>query len=123
MTTTTGCRRQQRRRATSGSDSTCVEIKFPQPEGRKYELALVDVSVSGLSFALEDELPGLESGTDLADVVVRMGGDCEIHGELVVMHVTPRGSGRWLCGALFFAATDTDLIKWRSAIAGVEAAG
>lgn len=122
MTTTTGCRRKQRRRPAAGSGTACVEIQYPQPGGRQHELALVDVSVSGLSFSFEEEFPGLESGTDLSDVVVRLG-DCEIRGELVVMHVTARGDDRWLCGALFYAATDTDLLKWRSAIAGMEVAG
>ena len=122
MATITGCRRKQHRRTTSGSESACIEIKYPQPEGRQHQLALVDVSISGLSFSFEDQLPGLESGTDLHDVLIRMG-DCEIRGELVVMHVTPQGPDNWLCGALFYAAGDTDLLKWRSAIAGMEAAG
>ena len=122
MTTTTGCRRKQRRRTTSGSGSAVVEINYPQPEGPRHQLALVDVSVSGLSFVFEDELAGLEAGADLHDVLIRLG-DCEIHGELVVMHVTPQGPDRSLCGALFYAAGDTDLLKWRSAIAGMEAAG
>jgi hypothetical protein len=121
MTTTTGCRRKQRRRPTSGSGSAWIEVNYPQPEGRRHELALVDVSVSGLSFIFEEQLAGLETGADLSDVLIHLG-DCEIRGELVVMHVTPQGPGRWLCGALFYAAGDTDLLKWRAAIAGMEAA-
>jgi len=122
MSTITGCRRKQHRRTLSGSGNAWVEVNYPQPEGKRHQLALIDVSVSGLSFVFESELAGLESGADLHDVLVRLG-DCEIRGELVVMHVTPQGSGRWLCGALFYAAGDTDLLKWRSAIAGMEAAG
>jgi hypothetical protein len=122
MSTITGCRRKQPRRTTSGSGKAWVEVNYPQPEGRQHRLALVDVSVSGLSFVFEEQLAGLETGTDLHDVLIRVG-DCEIHGELVVMHVTPHGHDRWLCGALFYAAGDTDLLKWRSAIAGMEAAG
>lgn len=122
MSTITGCRRKQRRRTTSGSGNAWVEITCPQPEGRLHTLPLLDVSVSGLSFMFEEPLPGLESGASLNNVLVRLG-DCEIRGELVVMHLTPQGPGRWACGALFYAASDTDLLKWRAAIAGMEAAG
>jgi len=122
MTTITGCRRKQRRQTTSGSGSAYIEIALPQPEGRTHQFPLVDVSVSGLSFGFEEPLPGLESGADLCNVLVRLG-DCEIRGELVVMHVTSQGQNRRICGALFYAATDTDLLKWRAAIAGMEAAG
>jgi len=122
MTTIAGCRRKQRRQTTSGSGSAWIEITLPRPEGLKHRFALLDVSVSGLSFAVEEPLPGLESGADLGSVLVRLG-DCEIHGELVVMHVTSQGQDRRVCGALFYAATDIDLLKWRAAIAGMEAAG
>jgi hypothetical protein len=122
MSTITGCRRKQRRQTTSGSGSAWIEFKYPQPEGRPHRLELVDVSVSGLSFVFDDELDGLETGDDLHDVLIRFG-ECEIRGELVVMHVTPKGHERCLCGALFYAAGDNDLLKWRSAIAGMEAAG
>jgi hypothetical protein len=122
MSTITGCRRKQRRQTTSGSGNAWVEVNYPQPDGRRHKLALVDVSVSGLSFLFEDELEGLETGADLTDVLIRLG-NCEIRGELVVMHVTAQGPERCLCGALFYAAGDNDLLKWRSAIAGMEAAG
>jgi hypothetical protein len=121
MTTTT-CRRKQRRHSASGNDSAAVEITYPQPQGRSHRFVLVDISISGLSFAFEDELIGIESGDALSDVVVRLG-DCEIHGDLVVMHVTSHAGTHRVCGALFYAASDTDLLKWRSAIAGMEAVG
>jgi hypothetical protein len=121
MTTMTGCRRKQRRRAVAGVGNAWIEIKYPNSEGGQHQLPLVDISVSGLSFCFEDQLDGLESGAKLSDVIVRLG-DCDVRGELVVMHVTSQQPGRWLCGALFYASTDTDLLKWRSAIAGMEAA-
>jgi hypothetical protein len=120
MNSTTTCRRKQRRHAAAGPDSAAVEIIYPQPKGRSHRLSLVDISVSGLSFAFEEELPGLESGDALSDVIVRLG-NCEIRGELVVMHITSHSETRRVCGALFYAASDTDLLKWRSAIAGMEA--
>jgi hypothetical protein len=117
MTTTT-CRRQQRRFASRGAGIARVELCYPGETGRRYVLPLVDASASGLSFSFEDELPGLEAGATLPDVVVRLG-DCDVHGELVVMHVTPKNEALTLCGALFYATTDTDLVKWRSAVAGM----
>jgi hypothetical protein len=37
------------------------------------------------------------------------------------MHVTPQSENRKVCGALFYAASYEDLIKWRAAMAGIEA--
>jgi hypothetical protein len=57
----------------------------------------------------------------MPDAVIHLGG-CEIRGELVVMHLTPQTPTRTICGALFYAACDEDLIKLRSAVAGMEVA-
>jgi hypothetical protein len=119
MATTTTCRRTQRRHTAAGTHSAAIEVSYPQPEGKRFLLPLVDLSVSGLSFVFEDELAGIESGTALSDIRIHLG-DCEIQGDLVVMHVTERSATQWTCGALFYAASDTDLLKWRSAIAGIE---
>ena len=120
MTTSTTCRRTQQRHTAVGTHSASIELSYPQPKGKRYLLELVDLSVSGLSFVFEDELSGIEGGTSLSDVRIHLG-DCEIQGDLVVMHVTERSATQWTCGALFYAASDTDLLKWRSAIAGIEA--
>jgi hypothetical protein len=120
MSSTATCRRTQRRHATKGTEGAVVEMTYPQPTGPSHEFPLVDISISGLSFIFEDELPGIDSGDALSDVVVRLA-DCDIRGELVVMHVTAHSETRRVCGALFYAASDTDLLKWRSAIAGMQA--
>ena len=120
MTIATRCRRVARRYRVPDGASATVSFRFPSPNGQHVELALVDVSVSGMSFAYNDELPGLESGATIAPVVLRLG-SCEMHGELLVMHVTPQSPARTVCGVLFYPATDTDLVKLKSAIAGIEA--
>jgi hypothetical protein len=120
MTTSTTCRRSQRRHTAAGTNTAAIEFSYPQPEGRRYLFPLVDLSVSGVSFVFENELSGIEGGTALSDVRIHLG-DCEILGDLVVMHVTENSATQWTCGALFYAASDTDLLKWRSAIAGIEA--
>ena len=122
MTSTMTCRRTQRRHATKGTDGAVVEITYPQPTGPSHQFPLLDISISGQSFLFEDELPGIDSGDALSDVTVRLS-DCEIQGELVVMHITAQSETRRVCGALFYAASDTDLLKWRSAIAGMPAVG
>jgi len=121
MTTAQACRRETRRHPAKGSDEACVELSTPNRIGERFRLPLIDVSISGLSFAIGDELPGIENGTDLSDAVIHLG-ECAIHGDLVVMHLTPQTDTRTICGALFYAASDEDLLKLRSAVSGMEVA-
>jgi hypothetical protein len=120
MTTSQACRRKARRHSATGTVEAFVEITYPDSVARNLRLPLIDISISGLSFIMTEELPAIENGTNITDTVIRLG-DCEIRGELVVMHVTPQSDNRTICGALFYTATDDDLMKLRSAIAGMEA--
>jgi hypothetical protein len=119
MTTTTACRRKARRHRLSSTEAS-VEFDYPNPGGHPCRLPLVDVSISGLSFAGTDELFGIEAGTDLSDVTIRVG-SCEMRGDLLVMHATPEGVPDAVYGALFYPASDTDLVKMKSVLAGIEA--
>lgn len=121
MTVAQANRRKTKRHSAKGSEQAYVELALQDYSGEPHRLPILDISVSGLSFSVGDELSGLENGLTLPDVVVRLG-DCEIHGELVVMHLTPQTETRTTCGALFYAASDEDLIKLRSAVAGMEVA-
>jgi hypothetical protein len=99
--------------------AACVEFDH---DGRRQRFGLVDVSPSGLSFTAEaDRMPPFESGGKLSQVEIRIGG-CTIHGELVVMHVTRTAHANPQCGALFYPATDDDLVKLKALVAGLEAA-
>ena len=120
MATVSQTRRVARRYAVSKSHHASLEFDYPGPGGKRYDLPLIDISVSGLSFHCGDELPGLDSGTTLSPVVIRLG-KCDIHGDLLVMHVTPDPATESICGALFYPAKDADLLKLKSAIAGIEA--
>jgi len=120
MATVSQTRRVTRRYAVSKSHHARLEFDYPGPGGRRYDLPLIDLSVSGLSFVCDDELPELESGTTVSPVIIRLG-KCDIHGDLLVMHVTPDPSSETVCGALFYPAKDADLLKLKSAIAGIEA--
>jgi hypothetical protein len=122
MATVTHSRRVIRRYPISRSEEARLDLVWPGPGGRHFDLPLTDLSVSGLSFRFdgEEELGGLESGTTISTVVIRLG-QCSIHGDLLVMHVTPRPTGQTYCGALFYPATDADLLQLKSAIAGIAA--
>ena len=120
MATVSQTRRVARRYAISKSHQARLEFSYPGPGGKHYDLALIDLSVSGLSFRCGEELPGLDSGTTLSPVIIRLG-KCDIHGDLLVMHVTSGPPSETTCGALFYPAQDADLLKLKSAIAGIEA--
>ena len=120
MATLRQSRRVVRRHAIANAEQARIVFHYPGPGGRRCELPLIDISISGLSFRYRDEIPRLETGTALAAVTVRFG-SCEIEGDLLVMHVTPHAPGETLCGALFYPAKDADLLKLKSVIAGIEA--
>ena len=119
MATTTRCRRATRRYSIPENGTAQVEFDHPAPHGCHYSFPVIDISVSGLSFACSEEISGLESGENLPAVTVRIGG-CEMHGEILVMHMTSRSSTSRVVGALFYPAQDADLVKWKSLLAGIE---
>ncbi len=123
MSAVTKSRRRQPRYRVSRGKLARVEFAHPGPNGRCYELDVTNISSSGVSFRVEetDELTGLEEGTSLSEVVIRVG-HCMIRGEMLVMHVTAGTGSRRVCGALFYPATDTDLVQLKGVIAGMEVA-
>ena len=124
MPTTTKSRRSQTRYSVLADDRARVEFVYPAPNGATYSMPLTNLSASGLSFGLRegDTSVALEEGASLPDAVIRIG-NCAIKGELLVMHVTTGPDSRYVCGALFYPATDTDLVKLKSAVAGMEVVG
>lgn len=121
MTSRTACRRQTRRYSLVGNKKAWIELDFPSPTGRRYRFSLLDVSISGFSFHVAEPLDGLEEGTKLAPVKLTLG-DCEIRGELLVMHVTSEPESGIVCGALFYPANDEELLKLKGVIAGIDTA-
>ena len=123
MSGVTKSRRSQRRYPVAPGKLARVEFAHPGPNGRSYDLDVTNISSSGVSFSFEetDELTGLEEGTSLSGVVIRVG-DCMIRGEMVVMHLTGDSGSRHICGALFYPATDNDLVQLKGLIAGMEVA-
>jgi hypothetical protein len=121
-TTRTPSRRRQVRYDVSDAASAFVEFAHPPPNGPHLRLSLVDIGVSGIRFAYGEELSGLEVGSSVAPVTIHIG-DCQMHGELVVMHLTPVSDAIVHCGALFYPSSDEELIKLKSVVAGLAAAG
>ena len=115
MSTMTKCRRRHRRhRFAPGADAS-VRFVYPQPNGADIDRPLVDISTAGFSFTWSDELAGLDDGASVEGATIHIGG-CEIRGELTIMHTADGTS----CGALFHPATDEDLVRLKTIIAGMD---
>lgn len=121
MATRTACRRKARRFPVTAAQNVWVEFDHPSEVGRPHRLPLVDISVAGISFAVTDELPPMDSGASLPGIVIHVEG-CDIRGEMLILHVTPVSGHGTVCGALFYPADDTELLKLKSVVSGIQAA-
>lgn len=74
-------------------------------DGRPFRLPLRDVSPAGISFFANESAPPLEPGVVLAPIRLRLA-DCEVEGELVVMHVTATAEVGTVCGAMVYPADE-----------------
>jgi hypothetical protein len=110
-------RRKNRRYQLSHNLEPTIEFNHPGPNGVLYNLPVVDLSNAGFAFRINDELTGLEAGSNVDGVVLHMG-DIRIEGDLVVIRITP---GQLTCGALFYPSSDENLLKLRSLITGIRA--
>jgi len=120
MSTRTACRRKTRRFPFNSGQNVWVEFEYPSQGGQAHRLPLVDISASGISFALTNELPLLESGTSLSGAVIRVESS-EMRGDLLILHVTPVPDGLTVCGALFYPSNDAELVKLKSVVSGIQA--
>jgi len=115
LSTTAPSRRDDRH---SVSPSLNGRVEFEFPAGRRWRLDLVDLSVAGLAFALDNGCPQMECGSRLSEVVVHVA-DAEIPGDLLILHVTRDAERRTICGALFHPATEKAVNRLRQAIESV----
>ena len=120
MSTRAACRRKTRRFPVDSGQNVWIEFEYPSHGGQSHRLPLVDISASGISFALTNELPLLESGTSLSDVVIHVE-NSEMRGDLLILHVTPVPDSSTVCGALFYPSDDTELVKLKSVVSGIQA--
>jgi hypothetical protein len=110
-------RRKNRRYQLSPNLEPTIEFNHPGPNGSLFKMPVVDLSNAGFAFRINDDLTGLEVGSNVDGAVLHMG-DIRIEGDLVVMRVD---SGLPTCGALFYPSSDEDLLKLRSLITGIRA--
>ena len=97
-----------------------ARVEFDFPAGKRWRLQIVDLSVAGLAFALDQGRPQMEGGSRLSDVQVHVG-DTELCGDLVVLHVTRDADSRTVCGALFHPSSEDQQIRLKQIIEGVGA--
>jgi hypothetical protein len=116
------CRRRARRYALPPELEATVDFGYPTPQAHRCSLPAKDVSPSGVSFVLTHELPGLEVGTEIARATLRAGKHA-IHGDMVVIHLTPDESLGSTCGTILYPRTDADIVKLKSLIAELESEG
>lgn len=114
-TSATKCGRRSRRHLVQHARDV-IELSA---EGRSWKLGLLDVSAGGVCFGLEDDGPSLEVGSRVESVVLRLEGT-EIHGGIVVSHVTQEFGAGTICGAEFLPATDEDRVTLGSLVERLE---
>ena len=117
MTPRTMLRQRDRRYTILRPDKAAVEFSHGR---RDWRLPLVDLSVAGLSFTVDEEVPGLTEGLKLEDVVVRIT-ECEMHGDLVIRRATSQADWSTHYGAIFYPAEEADMQKLNGVLAGIEA--
>lgn len=124
MATSIKNRRRQSRFSVKDTTQATLRFTYPGTKGDEHRMAVVNVSASGISFKVEADqgIARLDEGMALDEVELRIG-DCTMRGDLLVMHVTQSADSGYVCGALFYPASDTDLVKLKSVVAGMEIAG
>jgi hypothetical protein len=115
-------RRLQRRFTVPADAGAALHFHYPTPQsGIRLEARLRDISLSGLSLTLPEELAGIQTGDIVKAIEARVAGKT-FRGDLLVMHVSPASSSGVVCGGLFYPEGDEDLITIRLVVRALEAA-
>ena len=95
-------------------------VEFSFSGERHYRLTLIEISIVGLCFELENGQPALRSGFKIDHAVIRVG-NTELSGSLSIAHVTDGFSVGTTCGAKFSPATPFDEKKLAALIESLAA--
>jgi hypothetical protein len=114
-------RRLERRHPLPSDAGAALYFRYPSPNGPSLEVRLRDVSLSGLSMLLPEELAGIQAGDIVKGIEARVARKT-FRGDLLVMHVTPANQVGAICGGLFYPEGDEDLITIRLVVRALEAA-
>ena len=101
------------------TDGGVLRFHHPGQGGPGFTATMRDVSLSGLSFFLPSEIPGLIVGGIIRGVEAGIGGRT-FRGDLLPMHLTPANFGGAVCGGLFYPESDEDLITIRLVVRALE---
>ena len=97
-----------------------IEFAYPAPGGFGLRMQLRDISASGVSFVLSHSLPSLDIGRGIERASLDLGRR-KIHGDLLVMHLTPDATRGSICGALFYPRGDANILAIQSIVADLGA--
>lgn len=114
-------RRLQDRHTVPADAAATLHFRHPAPNGKPLEARLRDVSLSGLSMVLPEELSDVQAGDIVRGIVARVARK-SFRGDLLVMHVTRANEAVAVCGGLFYPEGDEDLITIRLVVRALEAA-
>ena len=114
-------RRSQNRFTLPSDSGASLSFPYPPPNGPCLEARIRDVSLSGLSMVLPEQLSGIEAGDIVKGIEARVDRKT-FRGDLLVMHVNPVAESPSLCGGLFYPEGDEDLITIRLVVRALEAA-
>ena len=115
MTTKIACRRRHRRHRMAPDGGARLEFRYPQPNGLAMSVALLDLSPSGFSFSLTEELHSLEPGVSIDGVTMKLG-ETEIRGDILVIHINIE---RGVSGRVVLSFLGHRLDQVRSAVAAI----
>ncbi len=121
MAATQSNRRLQHRFTIPPDAGAVLLFRFPGQHGMRLEARLRDISLSGLSMSLPEELAGVQTGDIVKAIEARVAGKT-FRGDLLVMHVSAAGETGVVCGGLFYPEGDEDLITIRLVVRALEAA-
>lgn len=114
-------RRLERRHTFPTDSGAVVQFRYPPPNGQDIQARLRDISLSGLSIALPEEMFGVQTGDIVKGIEARVARK-SFRGDLLVMHVTQLGRTGPICGGLFYPENDEDLITIRLVVRALDAA-
>jgi len=114
-------RRLQNRYAVPPEIGAVLEFSHPPPNGPRLATRMRDVSLSGLSMVLPEELCGVQAGDIVKGIEARVARKT-FRGDLLIMHVSQTNELGAVCGGLFYPEGDEDLITIRLVVRSLEAA-
>ena len=115
---TDGVQRDQRF-PIEGTAEAWVEFRYPGRD-RRLCCRVLDVSIAGISFVLDEELPLLTRGAKIEGALLRLR-DRTLRGGFVVKHVTRIRHFETICGAVLYPDTDDDMNELVEVIRAVDA--